>query len=195
MPDVTLLPCKVCGSERAVPVRYEPRFYGPYWRVCCVNCEYNGPARQTKEEAAAAWNARVPDPRIAALEAQLADARDCIDLFNRMIVRAECAWKEQHPDSEFYPDVPDLIVWLKEQVDTLAARRCETCAHYDERGWCEINARTYPGNGFCSEWEAALLPPDDGRCRSCADAPFCNEDHRRDCLTLHPPKEAADAGS
>ena len=56
-------------------------------------------------------------------------AADCIDLFNRMIVRAECAWKEQHPDSEFYPDVPDLIVWLKEQVDKLAKRRCETCKH------------------------------------------------------------------
>jgi hypothetical protein len=69
--DVTLLPCKVCGSERAVPVRYEPRFYGPYWRVCCVNCEYDGPARQTKEEAAAAWNARVPDPRLARIDAAM----------------------------------------------------------------------------------------------------------------------------
>lgn len=69
------------------------------------------------------------DKTEAELEAQLADARDCIDLCNRMIVRAECAWKEQHPDSEFYPDVPDLIVWLKEQVDTLSARRCATCKY------------------------------------------------------------------
>ena len=127
--DVTLLPCKVCNSKRAVPVRYESRSYGPYWRVSCANCEYDGPARKTKEAAIAAWNACVPNPRIAALEAQLAEARDCIDLFNRIIVRAECKWKEAHPDSAFYPDVPDLILWLKEQVDTLSARRCETCKH------------------------------------------------------------------
>lgn len=70
--DVTLLPCKVCNSKRAVPVRYESRSYGPYWRVSCANCEYDGPARKTKEAAIAAWNACVPNPRIAALEAEVA---------------------------------------------------------------------------------------------------------------------------
>ena len=116
--------------------------------------------------------------RIADLEAQLADARD---------------WSSTLADA-----ADDLRAELREAERELAAikaRRCETCRFRDERGWCEVNARTYPSDGFCSEWEAALLPPDDGRCRSCADAPFCNEDHRRDCLTLHPPKEAADAGS
>ena len=158
--DVTLLPCK-CGAE---PTLVHMGYY--CYRVCCEACGEASTIQATAAIARKKWNKErmaemnavalaERDARIAALEAQLAEARECIDLFNRMIVRAECKWKEAHPDSAFYPDVPDLILWLKEQVDTLAARRCETCAHYDERGWCEINARTYPGNGFCSEWEAA----------------------------------------
>ena len=63
----------------------------------------------------------------ARLKAQFADAIDCIAMFNRTIIRAERIWKERHPDTELYPDVPDLIVWLAEQVKALAARRCETC--------------------------------------------------------------------
>lgn len=154
MPDVTLLPCKVCNSKRAVPVRYESRSHGPYWRVSCANCEYDGPARKTKEAAITAWNACISDPRIAALEAQLADARDCIDLFNRIIVRAERKWKETHPDSEFYPDVPDLIVWLKEQVDKLAAWRCDTCYCWfrEGGGGCTRYNIDLGPQGFCSQW-------------------------------------------
>ena len=149
--DVTLLPCPFCGAPAEV--------YAPYKIIRCSNpdclMEVRTMVNLREERRAEVWNTRVSDPRVAALEAQLADARDCIDLFNRMIVRAECAWKEQHPDSAFYPDVPDLILWLKEQVDTLAARRCETCRFRDERGWCEVNARSTPSSGFCSEWEAA----------------------------------------
>ena len=91
--------------------------------------------------------------RIADLEAQLADARDCIDLFNRIIVRAECAWKEQHPDSAFYPDVPDLILWLKEQVDKLAERRCETCKQYLSGYWCMTHRYSPNVNASCSDWQ------------------------------------------
>lgn len=110
--DVTLLPCKVCNSKRAVPVRYESGSYGPYWRVSCANCEYDGPARKTKEAAIAAWNACVPNPRIAALEAQLADARD---------------WSSTLADA-----ADDLRAELREAERELAAikaRRCETCRH------------------------------------------------------------------
>jgi hypothetical protein len=184
--DVTLLPCPMCGGT---DIRIARLSASPDQSVWCHSCQL-----RTKwcyrDDAIAAWNTRVPDPRvaeleaelaksrawratladtgdellvelrdaqrrIAELEAQLADARDCIDLFNRMIVRAECTWKAAHPDSAFYPDGADLIVWFKEQVDTLAGRRCETCRIRDERGWCEVNARSTPGNGFCSEWEAA----------------------------------------
>jgi hypothetical protein len=107
----------------------------------------------TPEKAAEIWNTRVSDPRVAALEAQLADARDCIDLFNRIIVRAECAWKEQHPDSAFYPDVPDLILWLKEQVDKLAERRCETCKQYLSGYWCMTHRYSPNVNASCSDWQ------------------------------------------
>lgn len=93
------------------------------------------------------------DARIAALEAQLAEARDCIDLFNRIIVRAECTWKAAHPDSEFYPDVPDLIVWLKEQVDKLAERRCETCKQYLSGYWCMTHRYSPNVNASCSDWQ------------------------------------------
>lgn len=44
---------------------------------------------------------------------------------------------------------------LKAELAAIKARRCETCRFRDERGWCEVNARTYPSDGFCSEWEAA----------------------------------------
>jgi len=44
--------------------------------------------------------------------------------------------------------------WIAEACNQ-ASRTCETCRFRDERGWCEVNARTYPSDGFCSEWEAA----------------------------------------
>ncbi len=44
--------------------------------------------------------------------------------------------------------------WIVEACHR-ASRTCETCRFRDERGWCEVNARSTPGNGFCSEWEAA----------------------------------------
>ena len=75
---------------------------------------------------------------IADLKAQLADARD---------------WSSTLADA-----ADDLRAELREAERELAAikaRRCETCRFRDERGWCEVNARTYPSDGFCSEWEAA----------------------------------------
>ena len=90
---------------------------------------------------------------IADLKAQLADARDCIDLFNRIIVRAECTWKAAHPDSAFYPDVPDLILWLKEQVNKLAERRCETCKQYLSGYWCMTHRYSPNVNASCSDWQ------------------------------------------
>jgi hypothetical protein len=110
--DVTLSECRYCGNDLVSSVAIRGRV-----AIICDCCGARGPLKVGLAAAGKAWGG--PDPRIAALEAQLAEARDCIDLFNRIIVRAECKWKEQHPDSEFYPDVPDLIVWLKEQVDKL----------------------------------------------------------------------------
>ena len=165
--DVTLLPCPFCGAPAELGVREWPGGAKDYWVWCSRysatdphGCFATTREHQDPDNAIAAWNTRVSDPRIAALEAELADARDCIDLFNRMIVRAECAWKEQHPDSEFYPDVPDLIVWLKEQVDALKERRCETCEWWQSRqadwGYCYHDERgqKWLGNDSCPLWEA-----------------------------------------
>lgn len=153
--DVTLLPCPFCGSDDVRAKREAVK--GTDDLVLSVSCrKCHALVQEWGDKAIALWNTRVSDPRIAALEAQLADARDCIDLFNRMIVRAECTWKAAHPDSAFYPDGADLIVWLKEQVDTLAGRRCETCAHYDgaeHTSICWTHDSHMPPDGFCSYYE------------------------------------------
>lgn len=50
--------------------------------------------------------------------------------------------------------VQQAASWIVEACRR-ASRTCATCRFRDERGWCEVNARTYPSDGFCSEWEAA----------------------------------------
>ena len=74
--------------------------------------------------------------RIAELERDLKIEQEIVDLFNRCIHDAGKLWHETHPDAEMYPGGSGLIVWLKEQVDALAARRCETCAHGHD--WSEL---------------------------------------------------------
>ena len=79
--------------------------------------------------------------RIAKLERDVKIEQEIVDLFNRCIHDAGKLWHETHPDAEMYPGGSGLIVWLKEQVDALAARRCETCAHakmepLGEFYWC-----------------------------------------------------------
>ena len=153
--DVTLLRCH-CGAGPEVSQEAYTRGVA----IFCVSCGEVTRFYDTAAEAYDVWNearrndaVAERDARIAALEAQLADARDCIDLFNRIIVRAECKWKEAHPDSAFYPDVPDLIVWLKEQVDTLSARRCETCKQYLSGYWCMTHRYSPNVNASCSDWQ------------------------------------------
>jgi len=122
----------------------------------------------TAEGAIAAWNTRVTDPALAAaqaevtrLTAELADKQETIRVFTRTIVRAEAAWKAQHQDSEFYPDVPDLLVWLKEQVDALKERRCETCKHYDgaeHLSICWTHDSYVEPDDFCDKHETKEAP-------------------------------------
>lgn len=152
--EAHLANCPFCGSDDVRTV------HGTDDRTIFVSCgKCHALVQSWSDKAISLWNTRVPDPRTAALEAQLAEAKDCIDLFNRMIVRAECAWKEQHPDSTFYPDVPDLILWLKEQVDTLAERRCETCKSWrgaiDADGWrtCKSLHTPMPPDARCDKWQ------------------------------------------
>ena len=210
--DVTLRTCPCCGGKAvrvAAPKPNDPRGW-VYHALRCENYCLVTTWQCTPEKAAEIWNTRVSDPRVAALEAQLADARDCIDLFNRMIVRAECKWKEAHPDSAFYPDVPDLIVWLKEQVDTLAARRCETCRHRIGisalgtnicavfgmmscyiRGCDYWEAKPIRNCGNCLYWHAVPIDVGQGRCALLpeqAGTMYCT-----DACNKHEPKETNNA--
>jgi uncharacterized Fe-S radical SAM superfamily protein PflX len=138
--DVTLLPCPCCGGKAvrvAAPKPNDSKGW-VYHALRCENYCLVTTWQCAPEKAAEIWNTRVSDPRIAALEAQLAEARD---------------WSSTLADA-----ADDLRAELREAERELAAikaRRCETCRFRDERGWCEVNARTYPSNGFCSEWEAA----------------------------------------
>jgi hypothetical protein len=105
---------------------------------------------------------------VARLTAELASAKETIRVFTRAVVRAERRWKEAHPDSAFYPDAPDLLAWVKEQVDKLAERRCETCL------W----------------WKATKA--DYGVCTREPNIPAAW--HRTDFCSWYEPKEATDAG-
>jgi len=73
--DVTLLPCPFCGAPAEV--------YAPYKIIRCSNpdclMEVRTMVNLREERRAEVWNTRVSDPRIAALEAQLAaiKARRC----------------------------------------------------------------------------------------------------------------------
>lgn len=50
---ITLKPCPFCGSSKTKPSLYES-----IWFVVCENCHADGPAKDTKNEAIAAWNKR-----------------------------------------------------------------------------------------------------------------------------------------
>ena len=99
----------------------------------CVSQEYELCVRDQHVDSLRAENAR--------LTAELAEKQARIDTFvlcMRMVARN---WRAAHPGTKIYPSGADLIVWLKERVDLLAARRCETCAHAEmeplgEFYWC-----------------------------------------------------------
>lgn len=77
--DVTLRECPLCRQTResigALCIVVSRHYKEPIYRVHCSSCGYDGPERLTREEAVAAHNTRIPDPRVAALEAELAEAR------------------------------------------------------------------------------------------------------------------------
>jgi len=80
--DVTLLPCPFCGAPAELGVREWPGGAKDYWVWCSRysatdsgGCFAMTREHQDPDNAIAAWNTRVPDPRIADLEAQLTEAR------------------------------------------------------------------------------------------------------------------------
>jgi len=42
---------------------------------------------------------------------------------------------------------------LTARLADIKERRCETCSHHDERGWCDVNGRSTRDGGFCDEHE------------------------------------------
>ena len=77
--DVTLLPCPFCGAPAELGVREWPGGAKDYWVWCSRysatdsgGCFAMTREHQDPDNAIAAWNTRVPDPRIAALEAEVA---------------------------------------------------------------------------------------------------------------------------
>ena len=75
------------------------------------------------------------------LAAELAEKQARIDTFVLCMRTVARNWRAAHPGTKIYPSGADLIVWLKEQVDALVTRTCETCAHAEmeplgEFYWC-----------------------------------------------------------
>jgi len=97
----------------------------------------------------------------ARLKAELADKQETVDLFVRCMQRANRLWREAHPESPpCIPDAAEAIVWLKEQVDKMAERRCETCAKWDTIEDCGLMGLGYcrdtnqrDKDDFCSRWQ------------------------------------------
>lgn len=140
--DVTLLPCPMCGGT---DIRIAHLSASPDKSVWCHSCQL-----RTKwcyrDDAIAAWNTRVPDPRVAELEAELAKSR---------------AWRATLADTgdELLAELRDAqrrIAELEAELDALKARRCETCAHYDgaeHTSICWTHDSHMPPDGFCSYYE------------------------------------------
>lgn len=71
---VGLEPCPICRS-----VKTKLQQGGDWAFVECRECGTAGPAWEDPEEAEVSWNTRAPDPELATLRAQLAEAVDLLD--------------------------------------------------------------------------------------------------------------------
>jgi hypothetical protein len=88
--------------------------------------------------------------RIAGLGAQLAEAQERTKeleaenaiVYERLRTTEAALWGRA-----------DRVAELTTELAALKGRTCVTCCHHDERGWCEVNTRTFPATGSCSEWE------------------------------------------
>lgn len=146
--DVTLLPCPMCGGT---DIRIAHLSASPDKSVWCHSCQL-----RTKwcyrDDAIAAWNTRVPDPRIAELEAELAKSR---------------AWRATLADTgdELLAELRDAqrrIAELEAELDALKARRCETCLWWKatkaDYGVCTREPNipaAWHRTDFCSWYEPA----------------------------------------
>ena len=174
--DVTLLPCPFCGSDDVRTV------HGTDDRTLFVSCgTCHALVQEWGDKAIALWNSRVPDPRVAALEAQLAEARDWSSTLADAAddLRAELRDAQEALSTsgiggiyDTFQDVGDAIrqmaAYIKERdariaelEAALAAGRegtCETCAHAHEYEGALSCGLTESGRAIahmmdCSYWE------------------------------------------
>lgn len=91
---------------------------------------------------------------VARLTTELADKQATLNLFVKCLHRTNHLWREAHPDKPLeLPDGAEAFVWLKEQVDKLAERRCETCKQYLSGYWCMTHRYSPNVNASCSDWQ------------------------------------------
>ena len=181
--DVTLRTCPCCGGKAvrvAAPKPNDPKGW-VYHTLRCENYCLVTTWQCTPEKAAEIWNTRVSDPRVAALEAQLAEARDWSSTLADAAddLRAELRDAQEALSTsgiggiyDTFQDVGDAIrqmaAYIKERdariaelEAALAAGRegtCETCAHAHEYEGALSCGLTESGRAIahmmdCSYWE------------------------------------------
>lgn len=101
--DVKLEPCPFCQSDN----HYVACGSSLYWGKC-VACGAEGPTKDGRAEAVAAWNTRAPDPRITTLLARVQELEEGLkELLDRYIGKQHAA------SQEGYCDIIDELVPVK----------------------------------------------------------------------------------
>jgi len=174
---VTLLPCPMCGGT---DIRIAHLSASPEQSIWCHSCQL-----RTKwcyrDDAIAAWNTRVPDPRVAELEGELAKSRawraTLADTGDELLAELRDAQEALSTSGiggiyDTLQDVGDAIrqmaAYIKERdariaelEAALAAGRegtCETCTHAHEYEGALSCGLTESGRAIahmmdCSYWE------------------------------------------
>ena len=72
-----LKPCPICRSARIKLQEGDDWVYAE-----CLDCGTDGPVDEDPDKAKALWNTRAPDPELATLRAQLAEAQEALVAHN-----------------------------------------------------------------------------------------------------------------
>lgn len=150
-------------------LRYEVTIKEREERISVLEAELTRLRLLAEENTSLAELLTARENQVHDLSEALSALEEIIAIYARCIREASYLWQEAHPNSELYPDGAELVVWLKEQVNALAQRRCETCQYCEQwitsrgetRAAC---ARRYdahngidvvvPERDFCSHWLA-----------------------------------------
>ena len=122
--DVTLLPCPMCGGT---DIRIARLSASPDQSVWCHSCQLRT-KWSYRDDAIAAWNTRVPDQRVAELEAELAKSRawraTLADTGDELLVELRDA---QRRIAELEAELAEARDWSSALADALAEYEAE---HY-----------------------------------------------------------------